>query len=114
MQTRQAGGTGGEEGGREETSRLGFKSQHPGVSGGQRVEKCPGQCGLAPVWLLSRSRSLGPARDEAAATFLREPAALSARWQETLQGSSPPAFTARLGGLMENPPSKAVKAGGSG
>lgn len=78
MQTRQAGGTGGEQGGREETSRLGFVSQLPGASGGQRVEERPGRCGLAPVWLLLRSRNLGPARDEAAATFLREPRALSA------------------------------------
>lgn len=41
MQTRQAGGTGGEEGGGEETSRLGFVSHHPGMSGGQRGGRTP-------------------------------------------------------------------------
>lgn len=41
MQTRQAGETGGEEGSGEETSRLGFVSHCPGMSGGQRGGRTP-------------------------------------------------------------------------
>lgn len=93
-----------------------MERKHPGLDscptipaclGDSGVEERPGGRGLAPARLLSGSRNLAPAPaalDEAAATFRREPGLLSARWQEALQGSSAPAFTARVGGAGGDPP----------
>lgn len=87
-----------------ETSRLGFVSHCPGMSGGQRGGRMPRGTRAGPGSAIVRKEKSHSCPGCSAATFRREPGALSAHWQKASQGSSPSAFTTRVGGGWWRPP----------